>query len=519
MRRLLLFVLMFAGVLLVPATAAEAHPLGNFSVNQLAALSFTPSDVTVAVTVDFAELPTLQESLDAAAECDAFRSSFAVRVDGSPLTFSVASPSLVYSPGSGGLRTSRLTCTLAAPAPLDRQVSVDVATHYRDDRVGWRELTAVAAGVHLVDSPLPTGSRTDGLRTYPDDLLSTPPDVRTAHLSVAPGGASSPPASPSSPSSLSWQSSLPSWLSRADAALRGFVGSRSLTPWVGFLAVLLALVLGGAHAALPGHGKTVMAAYLAGRQGRPRDALAVGATVTLTHTGGVLALGLLLTSAAGLAGETVLAWLGVVSGLLVAAVGVGMLRNRRLSTAHSHSHDHGFAAGHSHSHDHGSGAGHSHSHDHGSGAGHSHSHDHGLAAGHSHSHDHGSGAGHSHSHDHGSGAGHSHLHAPGRPSRWAIVGMGVAGGLVPSPSALVVLLGAISLGRTWFGILLVLTYGAGMATVLTAAGLLLIRIRDRWRRPTRLRLPARLAAWAPNGTAALVLIVGSALAIRSLVTL
>ncbi|GAA3288988.1 sulfite exporter TauE/SafE family protein [Dactylosporangium vinaceum] len=504
MRRLLLFVLMFAGVLLVPATAAEAHPLGNFSVNQLAALSFTPSDVTVAVTVDFAELPTLQESLDAAAECDAFRSSFAVRVDGSPLAFSVASPSLVYSPGSGGLRTSRLTCTLAAPAPLDRQVSVDVATHYRDDRVGWRELTAVATGVHLVDSPLPTGSRTDGLRTYPDDLLSSPPDVRTAHLSVAPGGASSPPASPSSPSSLSSPtslSSLPWWLSRADAALRGFVGSRSLTPWVGFLAVLLALVLGGAHAALPGHGKTVMAAYLAGRQGRPRDALAVGATVTLTHTGGVLALGLLLTSVAGLAGETVLAWLGVVSGLLVAAVGVGMLRNRRLTTAHSHAHSH------------------SHSHSHGFAADRSHSHDDGFAAGHSHSHDHGSGAGHSHSHDHGFAAGHSHSHAPGRPSRWAIVGMGVAGGLVPSPSALVVLLGAISLGRTWFGILLVLAYGAGMAAVLTAAGLLLIRIRDRWRRPTRLRLPARLAAWAPNGTAALVLIVGSALAIRSLVTL
>jgi ABC-type nickel/cobalt efflux system permease component RcnA len=97
--------------------------------------------------------------------------------------------------------------------------------------------------------------------------------------------------------------------------------------------------------------------------------------------------------------------------------------------------------------------------------------------------------------------------------------MGVAGGLVPSPSALVVLLGAIGLGRTWFGVLLVLAYGAGMAAVLTAAGLLLIRIRDRWRWPARLRPGPRLAAWAPNGTAALVLLVGSALAIRSLVTL
>ncbi|MFI5915245.1 nickel/cobalt transporter [Dactylosporangium sp. NPDC051541] len=492
MKRLLLFVVTFAGVLLVPATAAQAHPLGNFSVNQLAALTFTPSQVSVAVTVDFAELPTLQESLTAPAECDTFLHGFAVRVDGSSLTFSVFSPSLVYSEGSGGLRTSRLSCTLSAPAPLDRSVSVDVASHYRDDRVGWRELTAVASGVHLVDSPLPTSSRTDGLRTYPDDLLSSPPDVRAAHLSVAPGGSTD--AAPGAGVSPS----LPSWPARAETALRGFVGSRSLTPWVGLLAVLLALVLGGAHAALPGHGKTVMAAYLAGRRGRPRDALAVGATVTLTHTGGVLALGLLLTTVAGLAGETVLGWLGVVSGVLVAAVGVGMLRSR---SAHSH--------GPSHSHDHAGSHGHSHSHDHAGSHGHSHSHDHAGSL--------------SHDHDHAAVPGHSHSHGLDRPSRWAIVGMGVAGGLVPSPSALVVLLGAIGLGRTWFGVLLVLAYGAGMAAVLTAAGLLLIRIRDRWRWPARLRvasrLAPRLAAWAPNGTAALVLVVGSTLAIRSLVTL
>jgi nickel/cobalt exporter len=104
-----------------------------------------------------------------------------------------------------------------------------------------------------------------------------------------------------------------------------------------------------------------------------------------------------------------------------------------------------------------------------------------------------------------------------RPSRLAIVGMGVAGGLVPSPSALVVLLGAIGLGRTWFGVLLVLAYGAGMAAVLTAAGLLLIRLRDRW--SGRLRLGARLSRLVPTGTAALVLLVGSALAVRSFVTL
>ena len=101
--------------------------------------------------------------------------------------------------------------------------------------------------------------------------------------------------------------------------------------------MLLALVLGAAHAALPGHGKTVMAAYIAGRRGRPRDALTVGAIVTLTHTGGVLVLGLLLTTTAGLAGEVVLGWLGVASGILVAAVGAAMLAGvlRRRTSVHA----------------------------------------------------------------------------------------------------------------------------------------------------------------------------------------
>src|SRR6185312_2125525 len=122
------------------------------------------------------------------------------------------------------------------------------------------------------------------------------------------------------------------------------------------LAVLLARALGGAHAALTRHGKTVMAAYIAGRRGRPRDALTVGAIVTLTHTGGVLVLGLLLTATASLAGEVVLSWLGVASGVLVAGVGVAMLvgvLRRRASVGdhhhgHSHDHDHDHHQGHSH---------------------------------------------------------------------------------------------------------------------------------------------------------------------------
>jgi ABC-type nickel/cobalt efflux system permease component RcnA len=104
-----------------------------------------------------------------------------------------------------------------------------------------------------------------------------------------------------------------------------------------------------------------------------------------------------------------------------------------------------------------------------------------------------------------------HDHGPGK---WGIAGLGIAGGLVPSPSALIVLLGAMALGRTVFGVLLVIAYGLGMAATLTAAGLLLVRLRDRLE--GRLRFVARWRAVAPPATAALIVLVGLGLAGRAL---
>jgi ABC-type nickel/cobalt efflux system permease component RcnA len=361
------------------------------------------------------------------------------------------------------LKTSRLECRLSAPAALGRSAEVSVTNRFRDDRIGWRELVAAGYGVRLAGSPLPTVSVSDELRHYPDDLLASPLDVRSAAFTAAPGAGHQPAAAASPASSGASPLGLTGPLAGAERWLDGVVGGQRLTPLVGLLAVLLALVLGAAHAALPGHGKTVMAAYLAGRRGRVRDAVAVGATVTLTHTGGVLALGLLLTTVAGIAGEAVLGWLGVASGALVAAIGIGALlsalrRRRRTILAHHHSHAHG----------------------------------------------------HSHGHEHE----HEHEHGPGK---WGIAGLGIAGGLVPSPSALIVLLGAIALGRTAFGMLLVIAYGAGMAATLTAAGLLLIRLRDRLE--GRFWFAARWRAAAPAATAALIVVVGVGLAGRALSTL
>jgi ABC-type nickel/cobalt efflux system permease component RcnA len=267
------------------------------------------------------------------------------------------------------------------------------------------------------------------------------------------------------------------------------------------------MLLGAGHAALPGHGKTVLAAYLAGKQGRPRDALSVAGTVTLTHTGGVLALGLVLTAGTALAGERILGWLGLASGIVVLAVGASMLvtiiRRRVQARRHTHDHDHDHASDHSHD-------GHSH---------HDHTHDGHLHDVHSH---------HEHSHDGHPHHGHSHHgHSHGRRSgKLGLAGIGLAGGLVPSPSALVVLLAAIGLGRTAFGVGLVVAYGVGMAATLTGAGLLLLVLQRRLARATsrtgrtpltrRLQgIAARLNSATPAATAALVLVVGAGLAVRA----
>jgi len=466
-----------------PALAQPAHPLGNFSVDQAIGLALHPDRVAATAIVDLAELPTLQErpAVDAngdgtvsAAEsaayntrmCNAMAGAVALGVDGHRVHWSVSPAGFEYRPGSAGLHTSRITCTFDAAADLTRSAVVDLVNGYRADRIGWREITAVGRGVHIVNPPVPAHSVSDWLRSYPTDLLGSPLDQRSARLQAEPGD------EPSAGATihLSRGDPVSRWVAAADRKLEGLVGGR-LTPLVGALAMLLALVLGAAHAALPGHGKTVMAAYIAGRRGRPRDAITVGAIVTLTHTGGVIVLGLLLTATASLAGEAVLSWLGVASGVLVAAVGVAMLvgvLRRRTSVYDRHGHSHG--------------------------------HDHDDRHGHSHDHD----------HDH---HGHSHPHAS-RARRLSLVGMGIAGGLVPSPSALIVLLGAVGLGRTAFGVLLVIAYGVGMAAMLTAAGLLLVRMRDRWASRPR-RTLARLTALAPTGTAALVLCVGLGLAGRA----
>lgn len=506
-RRLLLSagLTLVAAAVIVPAAPVSAHPLGNFTVNTYAGLSVQPDRVKIDYVVDMAEIPTYQarSGIDAdgdgriseeegrswaATKCEDAVEDAQVKVDGEVARLTVDTAAVVFPPGNAGLDTLRLTCELAAPADgADRGVyDVEWRSTAYTDRVGWREVTAVGSGTTLVDSDVAATSVSARLTQYPNDLLSSPLDQRAAHLRVrADGGTGSQAANatqrPAGGADPGAPRALPGGVDAFARSFTTLVARQDLTLAFGALAVVLAVGLGAIHALAPGHGKTVMAAYLVGQRGSLREAGVIALTVTATHTVGVLVLGLVLSASTTLAPEAVYPWLGLVSGAMLAAVGLGLLR-RSLRGRGGHSH-----GGHSHG-----GQSHSHSGDHG----HGHSHD--LT------------------HDHGP------LPADAPVSRRTLVAMGVAGGMVPSPSALVVLLGALALGRAWFGVLLVVGYGAGMALTLTAAGLVLVRARrllDRRpaktsSRPSRV---ARLARAMPALTASLIVVVGVFLAAQGAV--
>ncbi|MEV6974575.1 nickel transporter [Kitasatospora sp. NPDC093806] len=476
-----------------PAPAAHAHPLGNFTVNRYDGLRLLPDRIEDTAVVDTAEIPTAQEQTatdtdrdgrvsepEAAARAGVRCGELAVAargsVDGAAVRWEVAGAALEYRPGAADLPTARLSCTLRAPADLSRPAAVTFDSGADRGRVGWKEVSASGDHVRLSASDVPAASVSDELRVYPEELAGQPPAVVSAALRTEPsaeGTAAPGRAARSGGAAQAPPGGEPVLFPALERRLAALATTTDLTVPVGLLALGLALLLGAGHAALPGHAKLAVAACLARRRGGVRAAVAVGATVTATHTAGVLITGLVLTASMTLVGEHLLGWLGAAGGALIAAIGAGLVVTALRGLA---------------------GGGYRHHH-------HDHDHDH--------DHDHGHDGQHDHHHHH-----HHHRHHGGRLS---LLGVGLAGGLVPSPSALVILLGAVALGRTSFGVLLVLGYGAGMALALTAAGLLLSGTGTRLAALGTTRLPA-LRRWTPYGslvTALVVLVVGLGLVVRS----
>ncbi|MCU1589441.1 MAG: High-affinity nickel-transporter [Frankiales bacterium] len=485
---------------LLPAPAASAHPLGNFTVNTADQVVVVSSGVEVLHVVDLAEIPTVQLrgkvsdagglTAYAAAECARVAPLLDLSVDGHRAALSLRSSSGAVRPGAAGLTTTRLECRLTTDARASTAVAyVDGAV---TDRVGWKEVTLATHCGSLRGSDVPATSPSKLLTAYPADLLTSPLDVRQAHASISAGACTAGP----SESTDVVAKALPRGVGGVAAFFTDFLGRRHLSIGFAVVSILASLAFGVIHALAPGHGKTVMAAYLVGQRGTKRQALQLGSIVTFTHTASVLLLGALLTLGTLAAPERVVPLTEILSGLLLAGLGgyllvpaVRRIRAARVIADHGHDHPHDHPHNHDHPHDHD---------DH---------HDHEVAP---------EAAG---LHSHGGGPAHAHA-VPDGPLGWrTLAGMGVAGGLVPSPSALVVLLGATALGRAWFGVVLVVCYGLGMAVTLTAAGLLLLRAQSVLdRRGWSLGRGHNLGRLLPVLTAGVVVMVGLGLVLRGWMT-
>ncbi|MGH2746082.1 MAG: nickel/cobalt transporter [Thermoleophilaceae bacterium] len=459
MRRLVLAaVLALVGVALA-APGAMAHPLGNFSINHLAKVKVSSDRVDVVYILDQAEIPTFQERDKSPGEVLASKREeverqLGLRVNGRDVPLELADGGKLTKPdGQGGLDTTRVELSLSTAVDDPRTVELHDETFA--DRVGWKAIVAEPGEDTAVRSNAPSGDPTNGLRRYPEDLLNSPLDRRSATLAVEPGDGTLVAPRVEGEQTVTTRNGSGDGFAAvfADAA----AGQGVLV-----LLLLAAFGWGALHALSPGHGKAMVAAYLIGTRGKARHAVYLGATVTITHTIGVFALGLVtLLLSQYILPEDLYPWLTLASGLLVVTIGAGVLRAR------IRGHDLGH-----HHHD-----------------------------GHSHSHSHSHGHSHEHEHDHS----HSHEHTVTRRS---LIGMGAAAGLIPCPSALVVLLGAIAQHEVALGLLLIVAFSVGLAGTLTALGLIVVYAR---RILPRLSLSGRLAGALSAASALLIVGVGCVL--------
>jgi ABC-type nickel/cobalt efflux system permease component RcnA len=415
--------LLAALALLALAAPAGAHPLGNFSVNHLTVVRASSDRVDLRYVLDQAEIPTFRErGLSPARVLERKRAEVArgvtLTVGGRPVALSLRPGGRISFPrGAGGLRTTRLELLLSARVAPRGAVEVRDATFA--GRVGWRAVLAEPGRGTAVRSDVTSADPTRRLRVYPTALLASPANRTVAHLRVSPGsGTVTAPRGDGSAATTTDRGAGDRFGSVFERAAAG--------QGVLLLLLLAAFGWGAVHALSPGHGKAMVAAYLVGTRGTARHAVALGLTVTVTHTIGVFALGAVaLAVSAYVLPEDLYPWLNLVSGLLVLGVGASVVRSRvRRARTPAHDHHHG----HDHHHDHGHGH-------------------------------------HHHGHGH-------HDHADLRPR--ALLAMGASAGLIPCPSALVVLLGAVAQHKIGLGMVLIVAFSAGLAATLTGLGLLVV---------------------------------------------
>lgn len=468
MKRLLLISLTLLILLGLPAVAL-AHPMGAFSINRYSHLTVHSDQLELFYIVDMAEIPTFQRQ-EKLQNPGTYLASVTPELTANLMLnqttpqWEVVNSDIEFLDGQGGLQTMRIELTLTTAVKFSEDETITYSDSNFDDRQGWREIVLVAAdGVNLASSSVPTEDVSQQLTEFPSDQANL--NVTSATFAL---GEKSLFALPTA--SFEGSSAF------ADNSTDHFAQliNTSLTDPITILFVFLAAFgWGAAHALTPGHGKTIVAAYLVGSRGTVRHAMFLGLTTTITHTAGVFALGLLtLFASRYIVPEQLYPWLGLMSGLLVLSIGWTMLRLRWQKSGHQHHH-------HDPTHPH-----------------------------HHHAHE--------HDHDHN----HPH-HVPDEISWRSLLALGVSGGLLPCPSALIVMLSAIALGRVGFGLLLIITFSLGLAGVLTGIGIAWVKARS-WldwlaqRRPQTQRTQTVIFRVAPVVSALFIVIAGAIISFRAL---
>ncbi len=457
-------VIVFLTALVLCASAA-AHPLGNFTINRYSRIEPSGDRLYVLYVLDLAEIPTFQAKPQVRAEGEAAYAARLSRTIGLHLSLTVGGRRaaltpirhvLAFPPGQAGLETTRLEVVFAGPK-LTARSSVLYRDHNFAGRIGWKEIVVrPAGGADVVSSTAPGTSVSGELLAYPKDLLRSPLDLASALAEIEAG--SGPGVAPSLRSRAVLEQRV-AVRAVADGGFAGLIARDRLSVGFVLVSLLVAMFWGAAHALSPGHGKSIVAAYLVGSRGTPRHALFLGLTVTITHTIGVFALGLITLSLSELiVPDQLYPWLNLVSALMIVAVGLSVLRWR---IREWRKHDGGQA----------------------------------------------------HGHDHHHGHGHQHHELDQALTARRLLGIGISGGIIPCPTALVVLLAAISLHRVGFGLVLILAFSVGLAAAMTAIGILAVSAKRVF---GRVDFDGGLIRLLPAISAIVVLGLGLAMTVRAL---
>ena len=570
-------------VLLFIATNGDAHQITGTDIATLTQLQVDHNRITGSYELQYGELSALDERrrMDTdgddrisateqetyiAQRRDALNSNLSLEVDGQPLPVQLENGELLPDE------------PLVAPAQMTLrfQLAAQEAEFTQRHTLVFRDANSFPRLVHAdisvegmplvdIDQAVPRQGALKQIRIQaPDGPVEAAVALEPSELLWQSGAFAGGQDLPGAASTTAEQ------VSSSTDRLKDMLRSDELSFGMIVFALALSIFLGALHALEPGHGKTIVAAYLIGSRGTVANAIFLGGVVTFTHTFSVIVLGVItLFASRYILPEQIFPWLGASSGLLIMGLGTWLFVRNLKGKGHGHSHgpfgshqhlpaghaheedpDHEPAHSHPHPHEHETDTNHHHPHDHDheSTREHPHDHDHDehehthedeypLAHEHGHPHDHDedehehsheheSAHDHSHehehsrepqsepSHDHGDEHGHGHSHVPqGEVTLGSLLALGISGGIVPCPGALVILLLAVALHRIVFGLTLIISFSLGLAAILIAIGILMVKARPLMERFTG---EGRLIRILPVVSSVVIIGVGFAMAVRSL---